>query len=280
MLSAAMPPSCRRSSACCRRPARAPASVEPTGHAVRMDALHLIRAAAEFADTIERDAQNASAAQLGKTEEEVTPPPGRPAGARGRHRALPAGERASARRDAERRAERVARAARQGSCRRDPRAPGGGGQGQPPARAVAPPGDRAHERRPRRGRADARVGARQAAAVLARAQQGAEQLLAAAGLGQDAIGEVADAIMRAAEQRRRGKRTRSRRAAFAGPTEGRPCRRRRRSRKAGGAAGRRRGAVRRRSRRLAECGRVFGPRTVVEAAFIVAVPVIALEADS
>src|SRR5918997_465822 len=33
------------------------ASVEPTGHAVRMDALHLVRAAAEFADTIERDAQ-------------------------------------------------------------------------------------------------------------------------------------------------------------------------------------------------------------------------------
>jgi hypothetical protein len=27
------------------------AQVEPTGHAVRMDALHLIRAAAEFADT-------------------------------------------------------------------------------------------------------------------------------------------------------------------------------------------------------------------------------------
>src|SRR3978361_2024796 len=47
------------------------AAVEPSGHAVRMDALHLIRAAAEFADTIERDAQNASAAQLGKTEEEV-----------------------------------------------------------------------------------------------------------------------------------------------------------------------------------------------------------------
>src|SRR3954453_16029408 len=47
------------------------ASVEPSGHAVRMDALHLIRAAAEFADTIERDAQNASATQLGRTEEEV-----------------------------------------------------------------------------------------------------------------------------------------------------------------------------------------------------------------
>src|SRR5919204_3882004 len=47
------------------------APVEPTGHAVRMDALHLIRSAAEFADTLERDAQNASAAQIAKTEEEV-----------------------------------------------------------------------------------------------------------------------------------------------------------------------------------------------------------------
>ncbi len=36
------------------------ASTEPTGHAVRMDALHLIRAAAEFSDTIERDAQEAA----------------------------------------------------------------------------------------------------------------------------------------------------------------------------------------------------------------------------
>src|SRR5919197_5272650 len=40
---------------------RGPQAVEPTGHAVRMDALHLIRAASEFADTIERDAQTASA---------------------------------------------------------------------------------------------------------------------------------------------------------------------------------------------------------------------------
>src|ERR671927_590193 len=46
--------------------------VEPTGHAVRMDAMHMIRAAAEMADTIERDAQTASAAQLRRTEEEVT----------------------------------------------------------------------------------------------------------------------------------------------------------------------------------------------------------------
>src|SRR5213592_5083101 len=52
--------------------ARSTSTVEPTGHAVRMDALHLIRAAAEFADALERDAQNASAAQLQRTEGEVT----------------------------------------------------------------------------------------------------------------------------------------------------------------------------------------------------------------
>jgi hypothetical protein len=40
----------------------------------------------------------------------------------------------------------------------------------------------------------------QACTVIARAQQGAEQLLAAAGLGPDAIAEVAIAIVRAAEQ--------------------------------------------------------------------------------
>src|SRR5579862_8582626 len=48
------------------------AAVEGTGHAVRMDALHLIRAAAEFADAIEVDAQTASATQLARTEEEVS----------------------------------------------------------------------------------------------------------------------------------------------------------------------------------------------------------------
>ena len=44
------------------------------------------------------------------------------------------------------------------------------------------------------------MGARTGSAVLARAQHGAEQLLAAAGLGQEAIAQVAGAIMRAAEQ--------------------------------------------------------------------------------
>lgn len=50
---------------------RNPDQPEPTGHAVRMDALHLIRAAAEFADQLERDAQNASLGQLRRTQEEV-----------------------------------------------------------------------------------------------------------------------------------------------------------------------------------------------------------------
>src|SRR3954463_934962 len=47
------------------------AAVEPSGHVLRMDALHLIRAAAEFADTLELDAANAAWGQLRKTEEEV-----------------------------------------------------------------------------------------------------------------------------------------------------------------------------------------------------------------
>jgi hypothetical protein len=47
------------------------AIAEPSGHAVRMDALHLVRAAAEFADTIERDAQDAAAKQVGRAEQEI-----------------------------------------------------------------------------------------------------------------------------------------------------------------------------------------------------------------
>ncbi len=44
---------------------------EPTGHAVRMDALHLVRSAAEFADTMERDAQEAAARQVARAEKEI-----------------------------------------------------------------------------------------------------------------------------------------------------------------------------------------------------------------
>jgi F0F1-type ATP synthase membrane subunit b/b' len=48
------------------------AGAEPTGHAVRMDALHLVRAAAEFADTLEKDAQDAAARVIRKAETEIS----------------------------------------------------------------------------------------------------------------------------------------------------------------------------------------------------------------
>src|SRR2546430_16440907 len=43
---------------------------EPSGPAVRMDSLHLIRPAAEGADTIDRDPQTASATQFRRTGQE------------------------------------------------------------------------------------------------------------------------------------------------------------------------------------------------------------------
>ncbi|MDQ4081320.1 MAG: hypothetical protein M3123_00275, partial [Actinomycetota bacterium] len=51
--------------------ARPGTATEPTGHAVRMDALHLIRAAAEFADAMERDAQGAAAHQIARAEQQI-----------------------------------------------------------------------------------------------------------------------------------------------------------------------------------------------------------------
>jgi cell division septum initiation protein DivIVA len=44
---------------------------EATGHAVRMDALHLVRAAAEFADTLEKDAQEAAARVIRRAESDI-----------------------------------------------------------------------------------------------------------------------------------------------------------------------------------------------------------------
>jgi hypothetical protein len=46
-------------------------AVEPVGHAGRMDALHLIRAAADFADGLERSAQETAARQLTRAEAEI-----------------------------------------------------------------------------------------------------------------------------------------------------------------------------------------------------------------
>jgi hypothetical protein len=175
-------------------------SVEPTGHAVRMDALHLIRAAAEFADTIERDAQNASVAQLGKTEEEV------------RHRQEELQQRESEvdryRQESERQRAEMLNAARNEV--RDLLAKAHADATREMQEAEAR-GSRLleqsrHQSTELTNAARAEVeqtlewARAQASAILARAQHGAEQLLAAAGLGEDAIGQVAQAIVRAAEE--------------------------------------------------------------------------------
>src|SRR5918912_451637 len=147
-------------------------AVEPTGHAVRMDALHLIRAAAEFADTVERDAQAAAAEQLARTEEEVTR----------RQRELQDREAAQELREAEARAARLLEQARHQATELTNAARAEVEQTLEWARA-------------------------QAAAILSRAQNGAEQMLAAAGLGETEIGRVADAIVQAAQEATHAART-------------------------------------------------------------------------
>ena len=159
-----------------------------------MDSLHLIRAAAEFADTLERDAQTASASQLQRTEEEV----------RARQRELQEREAEveryrveSERQRAEMRERgqgRVPRSAREVQCGRDPRAPRGGDAWQPAARAVASPGDRLMNSARAEVEQTLEWARAQATAVMARAQKGAEQLLAAAGLGEPAIAQVVQSI--------------------------------------------------------------------------------------
>src|SRR5436853_5142405 len=193
-------------------------TVEPTGHAVRMDALHLIRAAAEFADTIERDAQTASAAQLGRTEEEV----------RNRQRDLQEREAEVERyrQESERQRNEMLNAARNESRELVAKAHADATRELQEAEAK---GNRLleqsrHQATELTNAARAEVeqtlewARAQASAVLARAQHGAEQLLAAAGLGQDAIGQVASAIVRAAEQAGEASRPQAPpAAAFAGP---------------------------------------------------------------
>jgi F0F1-type ATP synthase membrane subunit b/b' len=175
-------------------------SVEPTGHAVRMDALHLIRAAAEFADTIERDAQNASAAQLGKTEEEV------------RRRQEDLQQRESEieryRTESERQRAEMINAARNetrdllakahaDATREVQEAEARGNRMLEQARHQATELTNAARAEVEQTLEWARA---QGSAILARAQHGAEQLLAAAGRGPDAIGRVAQAIVDAANR--------------------------------------------------------------------------------
>ncbi len=175
-------------------------TVEPSGHVVRMDALHLIRAAAEFADTIERDAQTASASQLGKTEEEVTR----------RQHELQAREAEVERyrAESERQRAEIVNAAKNESRELLAKSNLEANQEiqEAEARAARLLEQARHQATELTNSARAEVeqtlewARAQASTVLARAQHGAEQLLAAAGLGDERISQVADAIVKSAEQ--------------------------------------------------------------------------------
>jgi hypothetical protein len=179
--------------------ARKTSNVEPTGHAVRMDALHLIRAAAEFADTLERDAQTASASQLQRTEEEV----------RAKQRELQAREAEIERyrTESERQRAEIVNAAKTEARELLSKS---NADATRELREAETRGNRLleqsrHQATELTNAARAEVeqtlewARAQATAVMARAQKGAEQLLAAAGLGEPAIGQVVQSIMEANE---------------------------------------------------------------------------------
>jgi hypothetical protein len=175
------------------------AAVEPTGHAVRMDSLHLIRAAAEFADTVERDAQTASAAQLARTEEEVS---------RKQHDlADRAAEIERYRVESERQRAEILNAAKAEARELTTKASRDATQElrEAEAKGARLLEQARHQATELTNSARAEVeqtlewARAQGSTILARAQHGAEQLLAAAGLGEDAIGRVAETIVRAAE---------------------------------------------------------------------------------
>ena len=172
---------------------------EPSGHAVRMDALHIVRAAAEFADTIERDAQDAAAKQVGRAEVEI----------REKQMELQQHEAeiARIRQETERQRTEILSAARKESreiltkSNRDATAE---------LREAESRGNRLteqsrHQATELTNSARAEVeqtldwARAQAELIVQRARMGAEQLLSAAGHGDAAIHEAVDAIVRAAE---------------------------------------------------------------------------------
>ena len=176
------------------------AQVEPTGHAVRMDALHLIREAAAFADVLENDAQRASAAQFGKTEQEV------------RRRQSELNRRETEieryRQESERQRGEIVNAARNEARQllADANRQATQELREAEARGAKLLEQSRHQATELTNSARAEVeqtlewARAQAAAILGRAQTGAEQLLAAAGLGEDEIKGVGQAIVDAANQ--------------------------------------------------------------------------------
>jgi hypothetical protein len=180
-------------------------AVEPTGHGVRMDALHLIRAAAEFADTVEEDAQKASEAQLSKTEEEIR--------RRRREQQEREAEIERYRQESERqRAEMLNNARNEtrellANANRD---------ATQELREAEAKGSRLLEQarhqateltNAARAEVEQTLEWAQASAILSRAQNGTEQLLAAAGLGEGEIKRVGEAIVEAAREATEATRT-------------------------------------------------------------------------
>src|SRR5215218_3603210 len=173
--------------------------LEATGHAVRMDSLHMIRAAAEMADTIERDAQTASAAQLRRTEEEVVR----------RHRDLQErqGEVDRYRQESERQRAEMLNAAKAETRQTLQEAQQQASQeiAEAESRAARLLEQARHQATELTNSVRAEVeqtlewARAQAAVIISRAQEGAEQLLSAAGLGDEAIDRVAQTIVSAAE---------------------------------------------------------------------------------
>ncbi|HET9323100.1 MAG TPA: hypothetical protein VFO03_04425 [Gaiellaceae bacterium] len=179
-------------------------SVEPTGHAVRMDALHLIREAAAFADVLERDAQRASATQLGKTEQEV------------RRRQTELSRRETEieryRQESDRQRAEIVNAARNEARQllADTNRQATQELREAEARGAKLLEQSRHQATELTNAARAEVeqtlewARAQANAVMVRAQQGAEQLLSAAGLGDEALSHVSDAIVEAAKAESEG----------------------------------------------------------------------------
>jgi F0F1-type ATP synthase membrane subunit b/b' len=180
--------------------------VEPTGHAVRMDALHLIRAAAEMADAIERDAQTASASQIRRTEEEVT--------RRQRELQEREAEVERYRNESERQRTEMLNAAKAEARQTTQEAQAQASQEvrEAESRAARLLEQARHQATELTNSARAEVeqtlewARSQAGVIIHRAQEGAEQLLGAAGLGEEAVGGVAQKITEAAEASTRASR--------------------------------------------------------------------------
>ena len=177
-----------------------PAEGETAGGAERMDALHLVRAAAEFADVLVRHAQMTAAAELARSEAVVR---GRRSELQERHAEVE-GYRAESERQ---RVEILAAAnhdARELLATANVAAEAEMREAEDhSARLLEEARDQATELR-KGARAEvehtfewART---QASAVLARAQQAAEQLLASSGLDEDAVARVMASILQAAER--------------------------------------------------------------------------------